>query len=123
MKKYKISTRYLDKCISEIECNCLLYGSFNGIELLKFCENQKRLYAAHLLEASGDIRMVKPDNSDIPSVIFLENKGLLRSYTKYEKSVSSVKGFIVGVISTTVIPYLFNMIASQLPQLLSTLIK
>ena len=123
MKKYKLSNRYLDKCMGEIEHNCLLYGHFSGLELNKFCQNPKHLYAIHLLDASGDIRMVKPDNSEIPTVIFLESKGLLRSYTKYEKTVSSIKGFIVGAISTTVIPYLFEILTNQLPLWLSTLTK
>ena len=118
MKKYKLSNRYLDKCMGEIEHNCLLYGHFSGLELNKFCQNPKHLYAIYLLDASGDIRMVKPDNSEFPTVIFLENKGFLRSYTNREKLVSSVKGFIAGVISGVLVTVCSQFILNHIAALL-----
>ena len=118
MKKYKLSNRYLDKCMGEIEHNCLLYGHFSGLELNKFCQNPKHLYAIHILDASGDIRMVKPDNSESPTIIFLENKGFLRSYTQREKLFSAVGGYIAGVISGILVTVGSQLLLNHLAALL-----
>lgn len=112
MKKHLVTSIYLDRCIKTIEQNCFTNpsGAFVGESLSEFCSNCKKLYALHLLEASGEIRMLISSNSEIPSVVWLENKGMLHSYTKWAKIISAVFGFIAGVISTTVIPYVFQLI-------------
>lgn len=115
MKKYFVTSIYLDRCIKTIEQNCFTNpnGAFMGEELSKFCSTPKKLYALHLLEASGEIRMTISDSSEIPSIVWLENKGMLHSYTKWVKIVSAVFGFIAGVLSTTVIPYVFQLMLPQ----------
>lgn len=115
MKKYLVTSIYLDRCIKTIEKNCFTNpnGAFTGKALSEFCSNPKKLYALHLLEASGEIRMAITDRSEIPSVVWLESKGMLHSYTKWGKIVSAVLGFIAGVLSTTVIPYVFQLMLSQ----------
>lgn len=116
MKKYHVSSGYIDRTIKTIETNCFLNAdcAFSGAELLRFCTKPKNLYALHLLEASGEIRMLKSDASEYPYAVFLENKGLLHSYTKWEKTASTIKGFIAGVVSTTIIPYLFQLLVTSL---------
>lgn len=101
MKKYHVSSGYIDRTIKTIETNCFLNAdcAFSGAELLRFCTKPKNLYALHLLEASGEIRMLKSDASEYPYAVFLENKGLLHSYTKWKKCVSGIKGFIAGLLS------------------------
>lgn len=116
MKKYRTSSIYLDKCMRTIEQNCLMNptGSFHGADLLDFCSKPKNVYALHLLAASGDIKMLISDNTDIPSAVWLESKGLLRSYTKAEKIKCSIFGFIAGICSTTVIPYFIQYFFNKL---------
>lgn len=101
MKKYKLSSSYIDRTMNKIEYHCLsdMNETFCGPELSKFCSKPKNVYAIRLLEASGEIRTIKADNSEIPSAIFLENKGVLHSYTKAEKIKSSINGFFVGLFS------------------------
>lgn len=120
MKKYKISSRYLDKCIGIIESNCYSHPSeaFTGDTLEQFCSKPKNIQAIRLLQAAHEIRTFIPNNAKLPSAIWLEDKGILHSYAKIEKRKSAIKGFIAGVmttvISTTILPYLFNLITSQL---------
>ena len=116
MKKYFITSIYLDRCIKTIEQHCFMNpnSSFHGEALSAFCSKPKNLYALHLLAASGEIRMDISDRSEIPSVVWLENKGMLHSYTKWQKIKSAILGFIAGVFSTTVIPYLFQLLVNTL---------
>jgi hypothetical protein len=118
MKKYHVSSGYIDRAIKIIEVNCFsnMDGSFCGAELQKFCKNPKNLYTLNLLEASGEIRMAKTNNSEMPYAVWLENKGMLHAYTKWEKRIASIKGFLAGVLSTTIIPYIFELLVTQLPR-------
>lgn len=125
MKKYHVSSGYTDRLINKIEIGCFSNpnGTFCGSELSKLCLKPKNLYALHLLEASGEIRMSIPNNSEIPCAIWLENKGMLHSYTKYQSSISAIKGFLSGVVAgvlTTIIAevvlfYLIPLLANTLP--------
>ena len=110
MKKYYVSSGYIDRLIKKIEIGCFSNptGTLSGVELLKLCLKPKNLYALHLLEASGEIRMSKTNNSEIPNAVWLENKGMLHSYTKWEKFKSGFWGFVIGVFSTTIVPYAFQ---------------
>ncbi|MBD5456328.1 MAG: hypothetical protein HDR23_07630 [Lachnospiraceae bacterium] len=120
MKRYKVSSRYLDKCISTIELNCYNHpsGAFTGDALKQFCSKPKNIQAIRLLEATHEIKTFIPNNSVTPEIIWLNDKGILHSYEKTEKRMSAIKGFIAGVmttlISTTILPYLFNLLTSQL---------
>ena len=115
LKKYTVSKRYLDKCINIIQFHCYSNGNtFTGDELQSFCEKPKNLLAIHLLEAMHEIRTSTPDGSSIPLAIWLEDAGVLHSYAKREKCIAAIKGFILGIISTiistTLFPYLFNLL-------------
>lgn len=120
MKKYIITPRYLDKCISTIEDNC--YGGFSraftGSALSEFCGKPKNIQALRILEATHEIRTSTPNGSDCPAAVWLEDKGILHSYTKREKRKSAIKGFIAGIVSTVIssvlFPYLFTLLISRL---------
>lgn len=118
MKKYKISPRYLDKCISTIEDNCYNtpLRAFTGDALAEFCSKPKNVQALRLLEAAHEITATTPDGAPHPAIVRLDDKGVLHSYTKREKRISAIKGFIAGVISTIIstalFPYLFNLLVS-----------
>lgn len=116
MKKYRLTEAYLDKCVSIIEQSCFdnFNNAFTGDSLAKFCSDPKHLYALHVLAASGEVRLSSCDNFDIPAVVWLENKGMLRSYTKHKKLIAGIKGFLLGIatafITNTLLPYLFNIL-------------
>lgn len=120
MKKYKISSRYLDKCIRIIEDNCYNtpLQAFTGNALAEFCSKPKNVQALRLLEAAHEITATTPDGAPHPAVVWLDDKGVLHFYTKREKRISAIKGFIAGVvstiISTTLFPYLFHLLISPL---------
>lgn len=116
MKKYKISSRYLDKCIRRIEYGCCNNPTqaFTGESLAEFCSNPKNIQALRLLEAADEIRTASADGGTRPGAVWLESKGILHSYTKSEKRKSAIKGFIAGAastaIATVIFPYLFDLL-------------
>ena len=118
MKKYKISSRYLDKCISTIENNCYSTSLqvFTGNALSEFCSKPKIVQALRLLEAAHEITTTTPDGAMHPAIVRLDDKGVLHFYTKREKRLSAIKGFIAGVVSTVIstvlFPYLFNLLTN-----------
>ncbi len=118
MKKYKISSRYLDKCISTIENNCYSTSLqvFTGNALSEFCSKPKNVQALRLLEAAHEITTTTPDGAMHPAIVRLDDKGVLHFYTKREKRLSAIKGFIAGVVSTVIstvlFPYLFNLLTN-----------
>ena len=125
MKLHKIHPHYLDKCMAIITEHCFSnpQQAFYGEELQQFCYKSKNVYALHHLASRDELRLVIPNNSNIPTAVFLEKKGVLHSYVRRESRSSAIKGFVIGVISTTVIPYLFNQLVIQLPHWLSILTK
>ena len=118
MKKYKISSHYLDKCISTIEDNCYNtpLQAFTGDALAEFCRKPKNVQALRLLEAAHEIIATTPDGAPHPAIVRLDDKGILHFYTKREKRISAIKGFIAGIVSTIIstvlFPYLFNLLTS-----------
>ena len=116
MRKYHISSRYLDKCIRIIENNCYSSSSecFSGESLQNFCNKPKNLYALKLLEALGEVYLYKADGASVPYTIRLENSGVLHTYNIREKRKSAIKGFVAGVLSallsTYVLPYVFSQL-------------
>ena len=118
MKKYKISSRYLDKCIRTIEDNCYNtpLQAFTGNPLAEFYSKPKNVQALRLLEAAHEITTTTPDGAMHPAIVWLDDKGVLHFYTKREKRLSVIKGFIAGVVSTVIstvlFPYLFNLLTN-----------
>lgn len=111
MRTYRASNYRMNKCIRIIEDYCEQNNctSFYGKELEQLCSNRKNLLALRSLEAAEEIRTSTMDGSRIPSVIWLENKGILHFYTRYEKRKSSVLGFIAGVASTLICTNFYNI--------------
>lgn len=122
MKKYKITERYLDKCMEIITEHCFSnpQQAFFGEELQKFCSDSKNIYALHYLASMDELRLVLTDESTIPTVVYLEKKGILHSYVRREKRYSAIKGFIVGVVATIftglILPILANTATTLLTQ-------
>ena len=125
MKIHKIHPHYLDKCMAIITEHCFSnpQQAFTGEELEKFCSKSKNVYALQHLASMDEVRLIIPNNSTIPVAVFLEKAGVLHSYVRRENRSSALMGFVLGVISTTVIPYLFNQLVTQLPQWLSLFAK
>ena len=122
MKIHKIHPHYLDKCMFIITEHCFNnpQQAFYGEELQKFCTNPQNVYALHHLASMDELRLVIPDNSTIPSTVFLEKKGILHSYVRREKRYSAVNGFITGVLATIftglILPILANTATALLTQ-------
>lgn len=116
MKRYLITSHYLDKCIRTIEEHCYSSsGFFAGDALDQFCSNPKNLQALRLLEAADEIRTDAADGCSRPYIIWLEKKGALHLYTSRQKRIAATKGFIGGIISTIIASNLFPYLLSILP--------